>query len=155
MLPKKDDAEFIACMEDVLDVYELPYHADRPVVCMDEKSYQLLGENREPLLMILVDNQKFNSEYVINGICSLFAIVELLGGRHHVSIRKHRIALDWEKAIKYLADVMYHDAEKIILIMDNLNTHKTASLYKRYPAPEARRIINVLRSSIHQSMVAA
>lgn len=134
-------------MEDVLDVYELPYHADRPVVCMDEKPYQLLGETREPLPMRPGDNQKIDSDYVRNGTCSIFAFVEPLGGRHHVSVREHRTALDWAEEIKYLADVMYPDAEKIILVMDNLNTHKAASLYKRYPAPEARRIIK--RLEIH------
>lgn len=134
-------------MEDVLDVYELPYHADRPVVCMDEKPYQLLGEARESLPMRPGDNQKIDSEYVRNGTCSIFAFVEPLGGRHHVSVREHRTALDWAEEIKYLADVMYPDAEKIILVMDNLNTHKAASLYKRYPAPEARRIIK--RLEIH------
>lgn len=134
-------------MEDVLDVYELPYHADRPVVCMDEKPYQLLGEARESLPMRPGDNQKIDSEYVRNGTCSIFAFVEPLGGRHHVSVREHRTALDWAEEIKYLADVMYPDAEKIILMMDNLNTHKAASLYKRYPAPEARRIIK--RLEIH------
>lgn len=134
-------------MEAVLDVYELPYHADRPVVCMDEKPYQLLGEAREPLPMRPGDNQKIDSEYVRNGTCSIFAFVEPLGGRHHVSVRGHRTALDWAEKIKYLADAMYPDAEKIILVMDNLNTHKAASLYKRYPAPEARRIIK--RLEIH------
>lgn len=147
MHPKKDDAEFKACMEDVLDVYELSYHADRPVVCIDEKPYQLLGEARESLPMRPGDNQKIDSEYVRNGTCSIFAFVEPLGGRHHVSVREHRTALDWAEEIKYLADVMYPDAEKIILVMDNLNTHKVASLYKRYPAPEARRIIK--RLEIH------
>lgn len=134
-------------MEDVLDVYELPYHADRPVVCMDEKPYRLLGEARESLPMRPGDNQKIDSEYVRNGTCSIFAFVEPLGGRHHVSVREHRTALDWAEEIKYPADVMYPDAEKIILVMDNLNTHKAASLYKRYPAPEARRIIK--RLEIH------
>ena len=128
-------------------IRDSPYHADRPVVCMDEKPYQLLGETREPLPMRPGDNQKNDSEYVRNGTCSIFAFVEPLGGRHHVSVREHRTALDWAEEIKYLADVMYPDAEKIILVMDNLNTHKAASLYKRYPAPEARRIIK--RLEIH------
>ena len=134
-------------MEDVLDVYELPYNPQRPVVCMDEKPYQLLDDARTPLPMRPGDNQKIDSEYIRNGTCSIFAFVEPLGGTHHVSVREHRTALDWAEEIKYLSDVMYPNAEKIILVMDNLNTHKPASLYKRYPADEARRIIK--RLEIH------
>lgn len=119
----------------------------RPVVCMDEKPYQLLGEAREPLPMRPGDDQKVDSEYIRNGTCSIFAFVEALAGRHHVSVREHRTATDWAEEIKYLADVMYPDAEKIVLVMDNLNTHKPASLYKKYPAAEARRIIR--RLEIH------
>ena len=134
-------------MEDVLDVYELPYNPSRPVVCMDEKPYQLLGDAREPLPMRPGSNQKIDSEYVRNGTCSIFAFVEPLGGRHHVSVHEHRTAIDWAHEIKYLSDVMYPDAEKIILVMDNLNTHKPASLYKAFPPTEARRIIR--RLEIH------
>ena len=134
-------------MEDVLDVYELPYNESRPVVCMDEKPYQLLGETREPLPMIPGSDRKTDSEYVRNGTVSIFAFIEPLGGAHHVSVREHRTAFDWAEEIKYLADVMYPDAEKIILVMDNLNTHKPSSLYKRYPPEEARRILK--RLEIH------
>ena len=111
---------------------------------MDEKPYQLLGDARAPLPMRPGDDRKIDSECVRNGTCSIFAFVEPLGGTHHVSVREHRTAFDWAEEIKYLVDVMYPDAKKIILIMDNLNTHKPASLYKRYPANEARRIIKHL-----------
>ena len=134
-------------MEDILDIYELPYNPMRPVVCMDEKPYQLLGETREPLPMRPGDDRKVDSEYIRNGTCSIFAFVEPLAGKHHVSVREHRTAVDWAEEIKYLVDTMYPDAEKIILVMDNLNTHKPASLYKKYPAAEARRIIR--RLEIH------
>lgn len=134
-------------MEDVLDVYELPYDKKRPVVCMDEKPYQLLGEAREPLPMIQGSDRKTDSEYVRNGTVSIFAFIEPLGGTHHVSVREHRTVLDWAEEIRYLTDVMYPDAEKIVLVMDNLNTHKPSSLYKRYPAEEARRILK--RLEIH------
>ena len=143
-IPSKEDAEFVACMEDVLDVYEMPYDETRPVVCMDEKPYQLLGEARDPLPMRPGDNQKIDSEYKRNGTCSIFAFVEPLGGNHHVSVHEHRTALDWANEIKYLSDVMYPKAEKIILVMDNLNTHKAASLYKAFPPEEARKIIKRL-----------
>ena len=134
-------------MEDVLDVYERPYDESRPMVCMDEKPYQLLGEARGPLPMRPGDDQKLDSEYVRHGTCSIFVFTEPLAGRRHVSVREHRTSEDWAEEIKYLSDVMYPDAEKIILVMDNLNTHKPASLYKRYPPAEARRIIR--RLEIH------
>ena len=131
-------------MEDVLDVYEMPYNPSIPVVCMDEKPYQLLGEARESWAMRPGDNKKVDSEYVRNGTCSIFAFVEPLGGKHHVSVREHRTAVDWAEEIKYLVDEMYPEAEKIILVMDNLNTHKPSSLYKKYKPEEARRIIKKL-----------
>ena len=131
-------------MEDVLDVYEMPYNPSVPVVCMDEKPYQLLGEARESWSMRPGDNKKIDSEYIRNGTCSIFAFIEPLGGKHHVSVREHRTAVDWAEEIKYLVDEMYPDAEKIILVMDNLNTHKLSSLYKKYKPEEARRIIRKL-----------
>ena len=131
-------------MEDVLDVYELPYNPDIPVVCMDEKPYQLLGEARDSWAMRPGDDKKVDSEYVRNGTCSIFAFVEPLGGRHCTSVREHRTAIDWAEEIKYLVDEMYPSVQKIILVMDNLNTHKPASLYKAFHPAEARRIIKKL-----------
>lgn len=131
-------------MEDVLDIYEMPYDPAVPVVCMDEKPYQLLGEAREPLPMRPGDIQKTDSEYVRNGSCSIFVFVEPLGGVRHVSVREHRTAADWAEEIKYLVDTSYPDKQKIILVMDNLNTHAIASLYKTFPAQEARRIARKL-----------
>lgn len=131
-------------MEDVLDIYELPYNPDIPVVCMDEKPYQLLGEVRESWAMRPGDNKKIDSEYTRNGTCSIFAFVEPLAGRHHVSVREHRTAIDWAEEIRYLVDEMYPNVQKIILVMDNLNTHRPASLYKAFPPEEARRIIKKL-----------
>lgn len=146
-IPSKEDADFVACMEDIIDVYELPYNPARPVVCMDEKPYQLLEDVRASLPMRPGDDRKTDSEYKRNGTCSIFAFVEPLGGKHHVSVHEHRTAIDWAQEIKYLSDVMYLDAEKIILVMDNLNTHKAASLYKAFPPAEARRILK--RLEIH------
>ena len=146
-IPSKEDADFVACMEDVIDVYELPYDPMYPVVCMDEKPYQLLDDVRQPLSVRPGDNQKTDSEYKRNGTCSIFAFVEPLGGRHHVSVHEHRTEIDWAMEIKYLSDEMFPDAKKIILVMDNLNTHKAASLYKAFPPSEARRIIK--RLEIH------
>ena len=92
------------------------------------------------------DGQKTDAEYKRNGTCSIFAFVEPLGGKHHVSVHEHRTAIDWAQEIKYLSDVMFPDAEKI-MAMDNLNTHKAASLYKAFPPDEAGRIIK--RLEIH------
>ena len=131
-------------MEDVLDIYEMPYDPAVPVVCMDEKPYQLLGEAREPLPARPGNTKKIDSEYVRNGTCSIFVFVEPLGGVRHVSVREHRTAFDWAEEIKYLVDTSYPDKQKIILIMDNLNTHAIASLYKAFPAQEARRIARKL-----------
>lgn len=131
-------------MEDVLDVYERAYNPNIPVVCMDEKPYQLLGEVRKPLPMRPGNDAIIDSEYKRNGTCSIFAFIEPLGGNHHVSVREHRTATDWAEEIKYLVDVMYPDVEKIVLVMDNLNTHRPASLYKLLPPAEARRILKKL-----------
>ena len=134
-------------MEDILDVYEKPYDPAIPVVCMDEKPYQLLGEVRDSWAVRPRDDKKVDSEYSRNGTCSIFAFIEPLGGMHHVSVREHRTAKDRAEEIKYLSDVMYPNAEKIILVMDNLNTHAPSSLYKAFTPAEARRIAK--RLEIH------
>ena len=134
-------------MEDVLDVYETPRDPERPLVCMDEKPYQLLGEAREPLPMRPGDCAKIDSEYVRNGTCSIFVFAAPLEGIRHTAVLEHRTALDWAEQIKYLCDEMFPMAKKIVLVMDNLNTHKPASLYKRYPPEEARRLLR--RLEIH------
>ena len=131
-------------MEDVLDIYEKPYNPALPVVCMDEKPYQLLGEIREPLPMRPGDTTKTDFEYIRNGTCSIFVFNEPLGGIRHVSVRERRTAVDWAEEIKYLVDVSYPECSRIILVMDNLNTHAIASLYKTYPAEEAHRIARKL-----------
>lgn len=131
-------------MEDVIDVYELPYDSIRPVVCLDEKPYQLLGEVCQPLPMRPGDDMKLDSEYERKGTCSIFAMVEPLTGKQHVSVRERRTALDWAEEIQYLCDVMYPDAQKILLVMDNLNTHVLGSLYKRFKPEEAHRLARKL-----------
>lgn len=111
---------------------------------MDEKPYQLLGENREPLPVRPSTTQKLNSEYIRNDTCSIFVFVQPLGGVLHVSAKEHRTAVDWAEEIKYLVNVSYPDHDKIILVMDNLNPHALSSLYKPFPAPEASRIAKKL-----------
>ena len=127
-----------------MDVYERPYDPEIPVVCMDEKPYQLLGEARASWVMRPGKTQKIDYEYKRHGTCSIFALIEPLGGYHHCSVREHRTSIDWAQEIKYMVDEMYPHAKKIVLVMDNLNTHKPASLYKAYSPQEARRILKKL-----------
>ena len=150
-VPPKDDADFVAHMEDILDVYERPYNPTVPVVCLDEKPVVFHGDKREPIQMKPGNCKKIDDQYIRNGTGSIFAVVEPLGGRHHISVREQRTMKDWAEEIKYITDVMYPDAEKIILVMDNLNTHKIASLYKRFSPDEARRIAK--RIEIHYTPV--
>jgi len=125
-------------MEDVLDVYEMPYNPEVPVICMDEKPYQLLGDAREAFPMRPGEDLKIDSEYVRNGTCSIFVFVEPLAGYRYVDVRARRTAIDWAEEIKNVLTECYPDKKKIILVMDNLNTHVIASLYKKFPAKEAR-----------------
>lgn len=134
-------------MEDILDIYEMPYNPELPVICMDEKPYQLLGDSRKSLPMRPGDDAKIDSEYVRNGTCSIFVFTEPLMGYRHVSVKEHRTAIDWAEEIRYLLTECYPQNPKIIIIMDNLNTHVPASLYKAFPAVEARRLAK--RLEIH------
>lgn len=127
-------------MEDVLEVYERPYKSTCPMLCLDEKPYQILGDMCQPLSMRPGDDMKLDSEYIRNGTCSIFAVVEPLTGHQHISVRERRTALDWAEDIKYICDVMYPSAERIVLVMDNLNTHVLGFLYKRFIPYEARRL---------------
>lgn len=143
-IPPQEDAEFVAHMEDILDVYRLPYDPKYPVWCMDEKPYQILGDSREPLPMRPGDITKIDSEYVRNGTVSVFCFIQPHSGRIEHSVEETRTAVDWAEKIKFLVDELDPDAEKIVLVMDNLNTHSTASLYKAFPPEEARRIAKKL-----------
>ena len=143
-IPPEEDAEFVANMEDILDVYQKPYDPKYPLWCMDEKPYQILGEAREPLPMRPGDLAKVDSEYVRNGTVSIFCFIQPHTGKLLHSVEPTRTAVDWAEKIKYLVDEVEPDAEKIILVMDNLNTHNISSLYKAFPPEEARRIAKKL-----------
>ena len=127
-------------MEDVLDVYERPYDPARPVVCMDEKPYQLLGDVRESWAMRPGDDRRVDYEYSREGTCSVFAFVQPLAGWRRVEALERRTAVDWARQIRVLCDEDFPDAEVIVLVMDNLNTHSAGSLYKAFPPEEARRL---------------
>ena len=143
-IPPKEDAEFVACMEDVLDIYQQPYDPKRPLWCMDEKPYQLLGESREPIPMRPGDIAKIDSEYVRSGTASIFCFIQPHSGRIFHFAEPTRTAVDWAEKIRFLVDDVVPDADKIVLVMDNLNTHAISSLYKAFPPQEARRIAKKL-----------
>lgn len=143
-IPPKEDAEFVACMEDILDIYQQPYDPRHPLWCMDEKPYQLLGESREPLPMRRGDVAKVDSEYVRNGTASIFCFIQPHSGSIFHFTEQTRTAVDWAEKVRYLVDHIEPDAEKIVLVMDNLNTHNLGSLYKAFPPQEARRIARKL-----------
>ena len=138
-IPKEQSADFAACMEDVLEVYSRPYDERYPVVCMDEKPLQLLGEARK-------GRRKSNgamiqdSEYVRNGTCSIFLFTEPLAGFRHAKALEHRTKADWAGQMKWLADEIYPDAERIIMVCDNLNTHDKSSFYEAFQPAEALRL---------------
>lgn len=131
-------------MEDVLDVYTRPYDPKRPQVCMDEKSKQLVTETRVPLPAGPGQPERYDAEYERNGVCNLFMFYEPLAGRRKVDVTDQRTRLDWADSIKDLVDVQYPEAEQIVLVMDQLNTHSPASLYEAFPPEEAKRLTEKL-----------
>lgn len=134
-------------MEDVLQVYAQPYNKDFPLVCMDESSIQLIGEVSNPIPAAPGHPELVDDEYVRNGVASIFLEVEPLGGKRQVKITEHRTRIDWAHFIKEMLDDRYSEAEKVVLVMDNLNTHSIASLYTAFPPEEARRLAE--RLEIH------
>lgn len=134
-------------MEDVLEVYQRPYDPRYPQVCMDETSKQHVKEVCEPLPAKPGHVHRYDTEYERNGVSNLFLFFEPLKGRRHLSVTDQRTAVDWAHQIRDLVDVHYPDAERITLVMDNLNTHTPASLYKAFAPEEARRLLE--RLDIH------
>jgi hypothetical protein len=127
-------------MEDVLDVYQRPHDPARPVVCIDETTKQLLKETREPVAMREGRPQRVDYEYERNGTASIFMIFAPLEGRREALVTERHTAIDYAHALKHVADEMFPHAEKIVLVQDNLNTHKPASLYQAFAPREARRL---------------
>ncbi len=127
-------------MEDVIEVYARPYDPNFPVVCMDESSVQLIGEVHDPVPAAPGHPKLVDDEYVRNGVASIFMEVEPLGGMRKVKITERRTRIDWAHFIKEMLDARYPDATKVVLVMDNLNTHNTASLYTAFSPAEARRL---------------
>ncbi|WP_217712110.1 IS630 family transposase [Kitasatospora sp. NA04385] len=136
-IPPAANAAFAAAMEDVPAVYRRPLDPARPVVCMDEKPYQLLGHVRDPLPARPGRDRREDSEYVRSGTCSIFCRVEPLRGWRHVDARPRRTRTDWAHQVERLLTVDYPDAATVVLVMDNLNTHSTASLYEAFDPQKA------------------
>ena len=126
-------------MEDVLAVYARPHDPRRPVVCMDEKPYQLLGQARDPIPAEPGHDRKQDSEYVRHGTCSIFVWVEPLRGWRRVDAQPHRTKIDWARQVQHLLTHDYPDAETVVLVMDNLNTHGIGSLYEAFDPPRRSR----------------
>ena len=124
-------------MEDILSVYARIYDPRWPVVCMDEKPYQLLAHARDPLPAVPGRDLREDSEYLRHGTCSIFVWVEPLAGWRRVEALSRRTRLDWAAQVKEMLTVDYPDAEKVVLVMDNLNTHNIASLYEAFEPAEA------------------
>lgn len=136
-------------MEDVLEVYTRPFDPARPQVCLDEKGLQLLAERRAPLPATATQRACEDYEYERAGTANIFMLYEPLAGRRHALVRERRTAIDFAQVIKSLCDELYPAAEKIVLVMDQLNTHGIASLYEAFPPAEARRL--ACRLEIHHS----
>jgi len=131
-------------MEDVLDLYAEPYDPKRPVIGVDERPFQKLGEVREPLPLEPGKPKRVDSEYEREGSCCLFLAVEPKRGWRHLAVRERRTAKDFAEWMKELVDRHFPEAEKIRVVLDNLNTHTPASFYKVFPAEEARRLTQKL-----------
>jgi len=131
-------------MEDVLDVYKRPYDPKRPNVCLDETSKQLIGETRIPVLARPGQPARYDFEYKRNGVANLFMIFEPLAGKRHVRVTWRRTKIDWAHCVREMVDQIYPDAEQIVLVMDNLNTHNKSSLYEAFEPAEAKRIADKL-----------
>ncbi len=146
-IPPEHSGAFVAAMEDVLAVYARPYDSEYPVVCMDEKPYQLLDHVREPIPMEPGSVEKVDSEYKRNGTCSIFIFTEPLAGWRLAEASPRRTKIDWAQKIKWLLDGEYPGAKKVVLVMDNLNTHTLSSLYEAFEPGEAFRLAQ--RLEIH------
>ena len=127
-------------MEDVLEVYHRPYDEKRPLVCLDEASKQLVGETVQPIPAAPGQPERFDYEYVRNGTANLFLVSEPLLGWRAVQVTERRTAKDYAEVLRWLAEDVHPDAEVIVLVQDNLNTHTLASLYEAFPPEQARRL---------------
>jgi uncharacterized small protein (DUF1192 family) len=128
-------------MEDILEVYQRPYDRQRPLVCLDESSKQLIAETRVPIAAKPGQPGRHDYEYRRNGTANLFMMFAPLEGWRHVKVTDRHTAVDYAQVLKELSDTHFPGSAKIVLVQDNLNTHKPASLYEAFPPTEARRLV--------------
>jgi len=143
-IPPEHNGEFVCHMEDILEVYRRPLDPQRPLLCLDELSYQLISETRTPQPLQHNRTRRYDYEYKREGVVNLFMVFAPLLGQRYVRVTKQRTARDWAHLIQYLVEVLFPDAECIVLVMDNLNTHVGGSLYEAFPPTEARRLLSKL-----------
>ena len=148
-IPPKQSAEFAFHMEDVLEVYCRPHDPKRPVVCIDETFKQLIGEAREPLPTRPGAVERYDHVYVRNGVASLFMACEPLAGWRHVAVTAHRRRADFAGFVRDLLDGRYREAERVVMVMDQLNTHALSSLYEAFPPAKAKRLAD--RIELHHT----
>jgi len=140
VIPPTQNSQFVAQMEQVLDVYKRPYDKHFPIVCMDESPKQMIKETRVPIRMKPVSDAKIDFEYERCGVANIFIASEPLKGKRYVEVTERKTKIDWAIFIKKIADEWYKNAEKIILVMGNLSTHKPSALYETFKPKEAKRI---------------
>jgi hypothetical protein len=146
-IPPKQDAEYVARMEEILDLYVVPHDPCAPLVCMDEQPVQLVKEKRIPIAMGAGRPRRVDYEYERNGTACLFMFVEPKGGWRRLGVRQRRTKVDWAWEIRELLQMHYPHADTVRVVLDNLNTHTIASLYEAFPPEEARRLAS--RLEIH------
>ena len=154
VIPPDANAAFVAAMEDVLETYQRPRDPGRPLVCLDETSKQLIAETRAPIPAKPGQSARHDCEYERNGVANIFMMFAPLEGWRRVKVTDRHAAADYAQVLKELSDVElsdvhFPDAEKIVLVQDNLSTHTAASLYAAFPAPEARRLAKAVRVALH------
>lgn len=128
-------------MEDVLEIYKLPYDVNRPLICMDEMPKQLLADKQEPLPCQLGTPAREDYEYKRNGVADLFMLFEPLAGKRFVEVTEKRRKIEWATVMKQVSDVLYPQAQKIVVVLDNLNTHTPSAFYETFEPEEARRLV--------------
>ena len=141
MIPPDANGEFVAQMEEVLDVYARPYDPTCPVICMDEQPVQLHKEIRRPIAATLKHPKRVDYEYERAGTASIFMFTEPLAGWRQATVRQHRTKTDWATEVAHLLEGRYADCPKVVLTCDNLNTHTKGSFYQTFEAERARQLV--------------
>ena len=141
VIPPENDAEFVACMEEVLETYEKPYDSDHPVICMDEQPVQLIKETKQPIEATQDRPKRVDYEYERNGTASIFMFAEPLSGFRKATARRQRTKADWAREVAQFLDTHYADCSKVTLVLDNLNTHTKGAFYEAFEPHVARSYV--------------